>query len=239
MATQNLTGLQCLKAVFSEVRRGVNFSALLTRKVMQDYEADEMAVLLKLSADHGLRPEQADGLDIFQSYSGPFLAKLSAGNWVLVANSKQLTGSETLNLYDPQTGKESMLSVRTEQFKELFTGKSIIFHNLAQIDARKQTRLTSFIAIAQHHNTRVDIREIMHEYAVGEEEVRERQLRHIAADYKFKSKEVKLSWKKLENAGTVLPCIAIKRSGKYAVLCGMRKFPQAHPRRAQALSLRD
>ena len=222
MATQNLTGLQCLKAVFSEVRRGVNFSALLTQKVMQDYEADEVAVLLKLSADHGLRPEQADGLDIFQSYSGPFLAKLSAGNWVLVANSKQLLGSETLNLYDPQTGKESMLSVRTAQFKELFTGKSIIFHNLAQIDARKQTRLTSFIAIAQHHNTRVDIREIMHEYAVGEEEVRERQLRHIAADYKFKSKEVKLSWKKLENAGTVLPCIAIKRSGKYAVLCGMR-----------------
>ncbi len=222
MAIDNPSGLQCLKAIFAQVRRGVNFTALLTKKIQEAYNDSPETVLLKLSADQGLRPEQTEGMEIFSGYGGPALVQLKNSNWVVLPQSKQFAESEFVAVFDPLSGKEGVISVARAQLLEQFSGKAIIFHNLAQIDARKQTRLTSFIAIAQHHNTRVDIREIMHEYAVGEEEVRERQLRHIAADYKFKSKEVKLSWKKLENAGTVLPCIAVKRSGKYAVLCGMR-----------------
>ena len=222
MAIDNPSGLQCLKAIFAQVRRGVNFTALLTKKIQEDYNDSPETVLLKLSADQGLRPEQTEGMEIFSGYGGPALVQLKNSNWVVLPQSKQFAESEFVAVFDPLSGKEGVISVARAQLLEQFSGKAIIFHNLAQVDSKKQTRLTSFIAIAQHHNTRVDIREIMHEYAVGEEEVKERQLRHIAADYKFKSKEVKLSWKKLENAGTVLPCIAIKRSGKYAVLCGMR-----------------
>ncbi|MBR4883994.1 MAG: hypothetical protein IKZ33_01630, partial [Lentisphaeria bacterium] len=222
MSIDNPSGLQCLKAIFSQVRRGVNFTALLTKKIQEDYNTAPESVLLKLSADQGLRPEQTEGLEIFSGYGGPALVQLKNNNWVVLPQSKQFAEAEFVAVFDPLSGKEGVISVARAQLLEQFSGKAIIFHNLAQVDSKKQTRLTSFIAIAQHHNTRIDIREIMHEYAVGEEEVKERHLRHIAADYKFKSKEVKLSWKKLEKAGTVLPCIAIKRSGKYAVLCGMR-----------------
>ena len=222
MSIDNPSGLQCLKAIFSQVRRGVNFTALLTKKIQEDYNAAPESVLLKLSADQGLRPEQTEGLEIFSGYGGPALVQLKNNNWVVLPQSKQFAEAEFVAVFDPLSGKEGVISVARAQLLEQFSGKAIIFHNLAQVDSKKQTRLTSFIAIAQHHNTRIDIREIMHEYAVGEEEVKERHLRHIAADYKFKSKEVKLSWKKLEKAGTVLPCIAVKRSGKYAVLCGMR-----------------
>ena len=222
MSIDNPSGLQCLKAIFSQVRRGVNFTALLTKKIQEDYNTAPESVLLKLSADQGLRPEQTEGLEIFSGYGGPALVQLKNNNWVVLPQSKQFAEAEFVAVFDPLSGKEGVISVARAQLLEQFSGKAIIFHNLAQVDSKKQTRLTSFIAIAQHHNTRIDIREIMHEYAVGEEEVKERHLRHIAADYKFKSKEVKLSWKKLEKAGTVLPCIAVKRSGKYAVLCGMR-----------------
>ncbi|MBR4076441.1 MAG: hypothetical protein IKK25_06220, partial [Lentisphaeria bacterium] len=165
MAIDNPSGLQCLKAIFAQVRRGVNFTALLTKKIQEDYNDSPETVLLKLSADQGLRPEQTEGMEIFSGYGGPALVQLKNSNWVVLPQSKQFAESEFVAVFDPLSGKEGVISVARAQLLEQFSGKAIIFHNLAQIDARKQTRLTSFIAIAQHHNTRVDIREIMHEYA--------------------------------------------------------------------------
>ena len=104
-----------------------------------------------------------------------------------------------------------------------FGGEILIFRNLTMVDHTKQTRLYCLSAIAQHHNTQMDLRRVMYEYAVGDGEVRENLFRQIASDYSFKTRKLKLSWKKLLASSSVMPAIAIKKSGTYLVLCGLRK----------------
>ena len=197
METKKPTGLMCLRVLLSQFRRGVNFAALMTDEIQQEYQTNDFETLFKLTEAQKLRSEKITDLEQIKNYNGPMLAKLQNGNWLLLVNTAQLN-KDTLAVVNPAEAQK-VVPFESARFKEEFSGEAIIFRNLAQVDASKQTKLTAFIAVAKHHTTQIDIREIMHEYAVGEEEVKERHLRHIAADYKFKSKEVKLSWKKLES----------------------------------------
>ena len=78
----------------------------------------------------------------------------------------------------------------------------------------------------RHHNTAADIREIMHEYVVGEDEVKDSLFHEIVSHYQFKTKKVSLSWEKMQQSGKAVPYIAIKKNGKYAVICGFRNHPE-------------
>ena len=224
----NYSGLQCLQVLFSRVRRGVNFSALVPQKVQEQYQQEPLTVLMNLATGQQLRPEKVSGEEPLLSYNGPALCRLKDDRWILLLNSRQLNKADGVPIFDPAQGK-SAIAVPPAQLKERFSGESIIFHNLAQIDAAKHSRLTAFVAVAHHHNCTVDIREIMHEYAVGEEEVRDQLFRQIANDNAFKVKKVRLSWEKLTASSSVFPCIAVKPDGKYAVLCGFRKKDKDSP----------
>ena len=222
MAEDNFSGLQCLRLLFGQFRRGVNFAALITQNIQKEYQETPFEVLLKLAGDQQLRPEKITGTDVLNRYSGPFLALLTNGAWILVLNSRQLRSEDTVSILDPSAGSR-VLTVPRAQFLERFSSQGIVFHNLAQVDTAQHTRLASFVAIAGHHNVPVDIREIMHEYAVGEEEVRDNLFRQIASDYQFRVRTVRLTWEKLRQSSSVFPCIAVKKSGKYALFCGFRK----------------
>ena len=220
MEIKNPSGLICLKVLLAQFRRGVNFAALITDEIQEKYQADDLDTLLKLTEAQELRSEKLSSLEQVSNYNGPMLAKLNNGNWLLVINSSQIE-KENMALLDPAVGQK-IISVPSAQFKENFSGTALIFRNLAQVDAAKQTKLTSFVAVAKHHNTQIDIRELMHEYAVSDEEVKDNLFRQIASDRQFKTKQVKLSWEKLQKSTTVFPCIAIKKNGKYAIFCGFR-----------------
>jgi len=216
------SGLLCLQFLFGQVRRNVNFSSLMTAKVLADYADNPEAVLMTLAGDQRLAPEVITTPETLNLYIGPVLLLLNTSSWILALDSRPLVKKEgNVPILDPAAGK-NVLQVPVAQVLERFGGKGIIFRNLAQVDVKKQTRLASFMQIARHNNTQVDIREIMHEYAVGEEEVRDSLFAEIASDYHFKMKKVNLSWKELQKSSSVFPMIAVKNSGKYAVFCGLR-----------------
>ncbi len=220
--TLDRTGLQCLEALFQQVRRNVNFASLINQELVDNYQVNPVETMMKLCSSHQLAPEEISGPDALNIYVGPILYCMNNGSWVLVFQSKQLKDPNgAVSIIDPNAGKK-VLNVPVSQFMERCSGKGIIFRNLAQIDSKKQTKLTCFVQIARHYNVAADIREIMHEYAVGEEEVRDNLFREIVSNYQFKLKRVSLSWEKMQKSTQVYPCIAIKKNGKYAVFCGFR-----------------
>ena len=77
--------------------------------------------------------------------------------------------------------------------------------------------------IGRHHQLDMDMRQLLHEHAVGAEELPVRELAHIAECHQLKAKSAKIAWKKLENYQKVFPCLARKSDGHYAILCGLRK----------------
>jgi len=215
------SGLECLRVLFSQVRHAVNFAALMTSETLAAYDEDPAAVLMKLAEAQQLRPERFTSEEVFSHYSGPVMVQLKDGAWALLFDSRQLS-AEKAAVVAP-TIQNRVVQLPPAELKEKLTGVGLVFGNLAQVDAKKQTRLTSFTLVARHHNKPVDIRELMHAYAVGEEEVRENLFRKIVSDRGFGLKRVKLSWKELQKSDTVFPCIAVKADGNYAVLCGFRK----------------
>ena len=220
---ENLSGLLCLRMLLTQTRRSVNFAALITKKVHDNYRLDPFQVLMDLAEDQLLRPEKLVSMDALPSYNGPILSQLSNGNWILIMNSRPLVSGEKVPVFDPSAQKEAKVQMQENAaVKEQLTQVNIIFNNLSQVDVTKQTRLFAFCAIARHHNVPVDIRELMHEYAIRDEEISTALFKQIAHDKMFKTKTLKQSWEKLANSTSVMPCIIRKKNGKFAVLCGMR-----------------
>ena len=222
MPVNPLSGLKCLGILFSQVRRGLNFGALMTEAVQNEFKEAPYDTLLKLANEQELRAERIKVPDGLGLYAGPMLIPAKSGGWIIIPNARQVLNGETVNFLDPAAGNK-LLSIPRASFLEQAQEEGIIFHNLAQVDAAKQSRLTAFVSIARHNNTVADIREIMHDYAVGEDEVRDSLFKKIASDKDFHIKDVKLKWKELLKSSTVAPFIAQKINGKYAVFCGVRK----------------
>ena len=222
MKQTDTTGLKCLQLLFGRFRHTVNFPALVTQKVLEQYQTDPAGELMRLARDQQLLPERIESLEVFKSYPGPALLRLKTGNWILVLNGSQIAAGENVQIADPSLGVPST-SVQSGELREKWEGEGIIFRNLTPVDSRKQTRLTSFVLIARNDNTRTDIREIMHEYAIGGDEVPENLFLEIAARYNYQVRRVNLSWKEMQASTSVFPCIALKKSGKSAVLCGFKK----------------
>ena len=224
-----LTGLQCLQFLFQQVRRNVNFSSQMTAELQEQCQNDPIGTMMAFCEKHKLSPEKITSPEEIGGYVGPILMMLKKQNWILVTNSAQLKNSEeSTTIIDPASPQGKVLKVQVQQILENYGGTAIIFRNLAQVDARKQSKLTTFVLIANHHNTAIDIREIMHEYAVGEEEVRDNLFKEIANNYQFKVKTVKLTWEKLQKCQDAYPFIAIKKNGKYTALCGFKKGEAAN-----------
>ena len=104
MQENQWSGLQVMQILFSQVRREVNFAALITEAVKAQYLKDQLAVLLQLASEHNLRQEKFNERSQLLAYSGPALAQLKNGNWVLLTNSRQLAQQESVSLIDPDKG---------------------------------------------------------------------------------------------------------------------------------------
>ena len=222
------TGLQCLELLFSRFRQGVNFAALVTDSLVERLDKDELDALMFLAEGQELRPEKASSSEVLTSYRGPAMIKLNNGSWILLINSNQYKTQDKVAIYDPAmpAGRNSVV-VPKEQLNSKLGDTIIIFHNLAEVDITKHTKLYAFSRIASHHNVRFNLQSVMHEYAVGEEEVKDSLLKKIASDFEFKTKKLTLSWEKLEKVQNVFPALLWKKNGKAAILCGCRKTEES------------
>ena len=145
----NFSGLQCLQILFSQYRRNVNFSALITVELQQKYLENQGEVLLALSNEQQLRAELLTDAEVLKTYAGPVLVRLKNDAWVLMANSRQFVSSETVTIIDPAVGsKQKTIAVPKSQLEERMSGAMIIFRNLAQVDAARHSRLFCLAAIA-------------------------------------------------------------------------------------------
>jgi len=222
------TGLQCLELLFSRFRPGVNFAALITDDVMKKLEGDEIEVLLSLSEAQDLRPEASTSYELLDTYRGPALIRLSTYNWIVLLNSVQYQTQDKVAIFDPMLpqGRNTVV-VPKEQLKSKLDSALIIFYNLAEVDIKRHTKLYAFSRIASHHNVRFNLQSVMHEYAVGEEEIKDSLLKKIASDFEFKTKKISLNWKKLSDASDIFPAIVWKKNGKAAILCGVKKSEES------------
>ena len=222
--SNNDSGLQCLQRLFSQFRRNVNFIALLTDELKQKYVVDPVKTLQELSSAQSLIPEvHKDLAEIARSYSGPALLLLKSGNWIIVQDIGLLNAGPNAVIIDPGVDQSKLLTVPSKQLLERASDQVIIFRNLQEVDIQKHSALFCFCSIAKHHGVNIDIRRVMHEYAVDDNDVREALLLEIARHYEFKTRKLKLEWEKLNALHKAFPAIGIKKNGKYIVLCGSRK----------------
>jgi len=222
----NQTSLLCLRTLFAQFRRNVNFNALLTSDLQKRFMEDSVKVLMDLATEHDMRPEQAESPEIFNSYNGPALVRLSNENWIIIMDSRHWSGDAVM-IYDPTVkGPNSQLRVKKEEIQQRLGGCVIVFRNLAEVDSAKHSAVFCLCAIARHHNVAMDMRRLMHEYAIDEEEPKQNRIFQMAADYGFKTRSVRFKWKKIAQSSNIFPAMMQKKNGKYAVLCGFRKNPE-------------
>jgi ATP-binding cassette subfamily B protein len=219
----NDSGLQCLRSLFAQFRRNVNFNALLTDELKLKYKTVPLDTLQELASAQELFPEtHRDLAEIAKSYSGPALLALRTGAWVLVMNIRQVNEGPGVVIFDPSAGPKN-ITVPAKQILERASDQVLIFRNLQEVDIRKHSSLFCFCAIAKHHGTNADIRRIMHEYAIVDSEVPEPLFLEIARHYEFKTRKLELGWEKLIALHKAFPAIGIKKNGKYLLCCGTRK----------------
>jgi ATP-binding cassette, subfamily B, bacterial HlyB/CyaB len=221
----NDSGLKCLERLFARFRPNVNFSALLNDELKDKYAADPLETLLELANTQDLRPEaHKDVAEIAKTYSGPALLALQGDKWIFIQDLQQINAGPGLTIIDPgYKDPNKPIMVPIKQIIERSSGKLIIFRNLQEINIGQQSALFCFCSIAKHHEVKVDIRRIMHEYAIDDNEVSEALLLEISHNYEFKARKMKLTWDKVIALDKAYPAIGIKQNGKYLVICGTRK----------------
>ncbi len=217
------SGIACLRNLAANLKRDINFDALLTPELKAQFEESPARGLQALAAGLQLEPEiHKDVAELVDTYQGPALLELENGNWVCAVNLKQIKG-EAITLYDPLVkGKSPLISVPVSQLKEKLKGPVLIFRQLQAVDNRKHSSLFGLTAIGRHHNIPLDIRRLLHDYAVGEGEVSVRQLVEIASENNLKTRRIKLKWKDLARMGKAFPFLGMKKDGSYHVICGIR-----------------
>ncbi|MBP5232230.1 MAG: peptidase domain-containing ABC transporter, partial [Planctomycetes bacterium] len=163
--------------------------------------------------------------------SGPALVRLTGRQWVIIQDVRQIL-EEFAIVVQPRTGeaRAEALRVRVEDLRASFAGAVIVFRNLAPVDPARQSGLYCLCNLARHHGVAMDIRRVMHDYAIDDEEPRDALLLKIAADYQFKARTRALPWAKLLRLGEAWPCIGVKKDGKKILMCGVRQNPEAEGR---------
>ena len=90
----------------------------------------------------------------------------------------------------------------------------------------RNTALRCLAMVGKHNGVDMDMRRLLHEYAVEDDEINEKLFFKIISDYKLKSKKIRLSWDKLPKMGEAFPCIASTKNGKFILVCGFRKIEE-------------
>ena len=224
-ASKNPSGLICLHSLVVNLHRNVNFDALITDRVREQYSESPCEALMSLAEELELRPERkTELLETAGVYSGPALVRMKSDRWVCLPKFGQLAGAGPVHLYDPLIqGSQKTVQAAKDKILSMFDGELLIFRNLQPVDNAKFSGLFCLSAIARHHQVAMDSRRLLHDYALGEEEPTVSELLEMASAYELKSKKTRVRWKMFPRIGQAYPMLGVKKNGKYAVLCGWRE----------------
>ncbi|MCK5347611.1 MAG: hypothetical protein KAR20_29580, partial [Candidatus Heimdallarchaeota archaeon] len=226
-ATTN-TGIECLRGLAITFCRDINFDALLNGDLLQRYTDSPCDVLLEISNQLHIGPElvsEAKWNDVFKDCQGPVLCALSNDNWVCVIKAEDVVAKKKeITVFDPLTsGRQKIISVPLSELKKNWNGQAIRFKNLFIANDGSNTALFCLSSVGKHHGVDMDVRRLLHEYAVEDDEINERLFFKIISDNNLKSKEINLTWEKIPRMGEAFPLIAKKNNGKYILICGFQK----------------
>lgn len=216
----------CLCLLFSQTRREVNTDALLDEKVRGELGSPdgEIRVLMRLADNHQLAPRYLSSPEeAAKTASGPAFMRLKEIGWVLLQDVRQLLQESSVVIVPEEGGEAKALQAAARELLEKSDGALIVFGNLSEVDAASHTSLFCLCNLARHYGIPMDIRRVMHDYAVGEEEPGDALLTKIARDYGLKSRFCKLNWGALLELGQAFPAIGIKKNGRKILLCGIRE----------------
>ena len=222
------TGIECLRGLAVSFCRSTNFDALLDSKLLQRYADSPGEVLFDISKQLHLGPElisEGKWEEVFNEYQGPALCGLNNGNWICVVKAEEVIAQrEQITVFDPLSkSQQKVISVSLKKLKESWNGQALRFKTLFITNDGSNTALYCLASIGKHHGVDMDMRRLLHEYAVEEDEINERLFFKIISDYKLKSKKISLPWSKLSRLGEAFPLIARKKDGKYILICGFQK----------------
>ena len=215
------SGLLCLREIAAQLHWNVNFSALITEDVKQKYANDPVACIVEITEKLGWKPKTVTGQqDFLQTCSDPVLIQFRSGRFVFAFKPGEMK-STGIELIDPEAANRKVV-MPSHDVIAAFSGTAVVFGNLQEVDPKQQTGLFALTQIGRHHNTPMDIRRIMHDYAVGDEEPTPQQLRAIANDQGFKAKFENLKFQDMKTMGAAFPFIGFKNDGKAYIVCGVK-----------------
>ncbi|MDD5728821.1 MAG: peptidase domain-containing ABC transporter [Victivallales bacterium] len=221
------TGIECLRGIAATFCRGINFDSLLDGELLQEYAETPENVLVKLAERLLIGPELCKDIPVdeaFNNYRGPVLCKLDNENWICVVNAEEVAANkEQIRIFDPLGAKQKHITVPLSQLKDNWSGTAIRFKKLFMENDGRNTALRCLASVGKHNGADMDMRRLLHEYAVEDDEINEQLFFRIVSDYKLKTKKLRLSWDKLPKMGEAFPCIARTRAGKFIIVCGFRK----------------
>ena len=223
------TGIECLRGIALTFCRDINFDALLNGDLIERYANFPCDVILEISNQLHLSPELFDSdtkwSDAFKNYQGPVLCRLKNDNWVCVLKAENVVvKKEKIAVFDPLCSKrKKLIYVPLLELKKNWKKQAIRFKNLLIANDGSNSALFCLASIGKHHGIDMDMRRLLHEYAIEDDEVEERLFFKIIADNQLKSKKISLTWEKLSHLGEAFPLIAKKNNGKYILICGFKK----------------
>ena len=107
---KNPSGIECLRRIFGQFRRNINFDALLTEELRERCKDAEADVIMELANAHDLRAEKHSNIqEIAKTYNGPALLKLTNQSWILIMRSQQVEKDESIAIFDPASGKSLLV----------------------------------------------------------------------------------------------------------------------------------
>ncbi len=230
--------LQCFQEIIKMMPQAGDLNAFLAS--LEGVE-DPLELCLKLANKLRLAPESRGDVTIEELasfFGAPIFLQLNNGNWVLYLGIRKLlqggVQQERYAVFDPLTKVQGkMLFLQKEHLLKSWAGKAVFIRmemRGCSVDG-KQTSLYCLASIVKHYGDDTDVGRLMHEYAISEDEPSIRLLGKIADDLEYKTREIRVKWNKIPNLGAAFPCMAIKKDGRFAVLCGVREVPEsvAHP----------
>ncbi len=224
--------LLCFQEIIKMMPQAGDLNAFLS--ALENVE-DPLELCLKLATKLRLAPESRGDVTIEELasfFGAPIFLQLNNGNWVLYLGIRKLlqggVQQERYAVFDPLTKVQGkMLFLQKDQLLKSWSGKAVFIRmemRGCSVDGR-QTSLYCLASIVKHYGDDTDVGRLMHEYAISEDEPSIRLLGKIADDLEYKTKEIRVKWDKLEKIGAAFPCMAIKKDGRFVVLCGVREVP--------------
>jgi ATP-binding cassette, subfamily B, bacterial HlyB/CyaB len=223
-----ITGIECLRGIAVTFCRDVNFDALLDSDLIQRYADTPCDVIMEISNQLHIGAELLSDIkwnEVFKDYQGPVLCALKNDKWICVIKAEEIAAkNKEINIFDPLcANRKKIISVPLSELKEKWNGQAIRFKNLFINNDGSNTALFCLASVGKHHGVDMDMRRLLHEYAVEGDEIEESLFFKIIADNQLKSRKINLTWEKLPRIGEAFPLIGKKKNGKCILVCGFKK----------------